>query len=314
MTVNTVLGMGASAMDTVIGCSSLPREDAFQVIEQEQVLPGGSCANMLAALAALGVRARLLAKIGDDERGRMFRTTLRQDGVEDGWLLEKAGGITLHTYIWAAATGNHCIFVNLGNALMDLQPEEIDESILDDVDLFYSDFFPGKATVKMAQLCRERKIPVVLCMQCTPSFMRKAGNTDAEIEAGLAMADLIISGRDSYQEHSGLQDPQQALTAVYEKYRPRFGAVCTAGDCGAIWLQEGQKLRSPAFPIVPVDSTGAGDSFLGGLIYSFFHEGQTPQESLDFAAAVGAMKCLRFGPRIKVNANEVKKFMQEHAR
>ncbi|MCR4962569.1 MAG: carbohydrate kinase family protein [Firmicutes bacterium] len=314
MSVNTVLGLGAAAMDTVIGCDRLPQEDSFQVIDREQLLPGGSCANMLAALAALGVRARLLAKIGDDERGRLFRSTLRQDGVEDGWLVEKPGGVTLHTYIWAAATGNHCIFVNLGDALMDLQPEEIDESILDGVDLFYSDFFPGKATLKIARMCKKKDIPVVLCMQCTPSFMRKAGNTDADLEASLALADLIVSGREPYEEYSGLADMQQALAAVYEEYRPRFGAVCTAGDCGAIWLQEGKTLHSPAFSIVPVDSTGAGDSFLGGLIYAFFHEGQSAQAALEFAAAVGAMKCLRFGPRIKAHADEVKRFMREHAK
>lgn len=106
---------------------------------------------------------------------------------------------------------------------MELQPEEIDEAVLDGIDLFYADFFPGAATVAMAQRSRQRGIPVVLCMQCTPSFMRMAGNTDEQIDAALALADLIISGRDGYCEWSGISDYQQALAAVYRQYHPRFG-------------------------------------------------------------------------------------------
>ena len=310
--IKKVLGMGASAMDTVISCPFLPKEDAFQVVEHEEILPGGSCANMLVALNALGTPAQLLAKIGDDERGQLFRKTLRADGIEDNLLLVKAGGTTLHTYIWAAADGQHCIFVNLGDSLMELQPEEIDEAVLDGIDLFYADFFPGAATAAMAQRCRQRGIPVVLCMQCTPSFMRMAGNTDEQINTALTLADLIISGRDGYCEWSGISDYQQALAAVYRQYHPRFGAVCTAGSTGAIWLQEEQTFSAKAYSITPIDSTGAGDSFLGALIHAYFSEEKTPQEALNFASAVGAMKCLRFGPRIKVTPDEVLAFMAEH--
>ena len=55
--IKKVLGMGASAMDTVISCPFLPKEDGFQVVEHEEILPGGSCANMLVALNALGTKS-----------------------------------------------------------------------------------------------------------------------------------------------------------------------------------------------------------------------------------------------------------------
>lgn len=312
MMIRKVLGMGASAMDTVISCPFLPKEDGFQVIKHEEILPGGSCANMLVTLNALGTKACLLAKIGDDERGQLFRQTLRADGIDDNLLITKPGGTTLHTYIWAADDGQHCIFVNLGDSLMNLQPEEIPASILDGVDLFYADFFPGAATVAMAQRCRRRSIPVILCMQCTPSFMRRAGNTDEEIDTALSLADLIISGRDGYCEWSGLADYHQALQSVYDRYHPRFGAVCTAGNNGSVWIRGEQTFTAPAYNIIPIDSTGAGDSFLGALIHAYFADGQTEQQALNFASAVGAMKCLRFGPRIKVSPKEVVDFMNEH--
>ena len=41
----TLIGMGSAAMDSIICCSSLPGDDSFQVVDSEQLLPGGSCAN-----------------------------------------------------------------------------------------------------------------------------------------------------------------------------------------------------------------------------------------------------------------------------
>lgn len=62
-----------------------------------------------------------------------------------------------------------------------------------------------------------------------------------------------------------LSDYHQALKAVYDQYHPYFGAVCTAGDTGAIWIQENRTINAKAYAITPIDSTGAGDSFLGAL-------------------------------------------------
>lgn len=308
----TLLGLGSSAMDTVIACPALAAEDSFQMVTREQILPGGSCANMLTAFASLGGAARLAAKIGDDEYGRLFRASLVEDGVDDSLLVTKPGGSTLHTYVWAADNGSHCIFINLGDSLMDLSYDELPPTLLDEVDIFYTDLFPGAAGVAVAEQCRKRGIPVVVCLQCSPGFMKSAGVSDAEIRRGLSLADLIISGREGYAELTGESDYAAALAQVYAAYRPRLGAICTAGDHGSLWTHADGTLRADVYRITAVDSTGAGDSFLGGLLYSYFVIKSSRAAALDFASAMGALKCLRFGPRIKVGPEEVFAFMAEH--
>ena len=67
-----ILGLGASAMDVVLNCEDLPREDGFAFIHEEKLTPGGSCANVLTAAAGFGNRTGLIAKMGDDEYGRVF--------------------------------------------------------------------------------------------------------------------------------------------------------------------------------------------------------------------------------------------------
>ncbi len=308
----TLLGMGAAAMDTVISCSSLPRGDSFQRVDSEQLIPGGSCANMLCAFAALGGQARLVAKIGDDQFGRQFSKTLAEDGVDGSNLLVNKGGVTLHTYIWAAKGGEHCIFVNLGDSLMALAAEEVDARILDGVDLFYSDLFPSAPAIKLAKICQERHIPVIICLECTPSFMESIGVKHEEIITALSLADLIISGREGYVELADAADYQQALASVYQSFQPRLGAICTAGSDGALWINEQGTIKVPAYDVQAIDSTGAGDGFLGAFLYSYFVLGQSRVEAMTFAAAVGAIKCLHFGPRIKITQDEVFAFIEDH--
>jgi len=308
----TLLGMGSYAMDTSIVCSTLPKEDSFALVREERTLPGGSCANMLAAFAALGGKSRMLAKIGDDETGRMFSQTLSEDGVDNSLLFIKPEGTSMHTYVFRTPEGTHSILVNPGDSIMALSPDELNPDILEGVDLFYSDFMPGAATVAMITMCRERGIPVVLCMQCAPSFLHSLGVNDAEIAEAMSHADLFISGREGLRELTGIADYSQGTEAVYSKFRPSDGVICTAGSEGALWLDGTGALFVPALNVRTVDSTGAGDSFLGAFLFSYYHLRTARQDALEFAAGAGAMKCTIPGPRLHATEAELRSFIAAH--
>ena len=309
-----ILGMGTAAMDTLMGIEKLPRSDAFELLRSEQLVPGGSCANMLVTYAALGGESKQLAKIGDDRFGQAFRETLEEDGVDVSLLKVKSGGTTLHTYVMAAENGEHCIFANIGDCLMQLEPEEITENMLDGIDLFYGDLFPCRAAIRMAELAKKKKIPVAICLQCPPDFMAGVGVSLADIEEILSYADLIISGRDGYFQLTKETETIAATQALYQIYQPRHGCVCTAGSEGAVWVTADQVLRAKAYAVQSIDSTGAGDAFFGGLLYSYFHQEESRQQALDFASALGAMKCTVWGPRIKTTPQKVREFIRLHAR
>lgn len=308
----TILGMGTAAMDTLLGVHQLPKADAFEYMKSEQLVAGGSCANMLVAFAALGGSSKQIAKIGDDKFGVEFKRTLTADGVDDSLLIVKPGGTTLHTYVIAAENGEHCIFANIGDCLMHLEPEEITLDMLDGVDLFYTDFFPCRAAIRMAELAKERNLPVVACMQCPPDFMMSVGVPMADILQMLSSADLIISGRDGYLQLAEETDYKAASAAVYERFKPAHGCVCTAGSEGAVWVSPEGILTGKVYEVKAVDSTGAGDAFLGALLYSYFSEAAERSAALDFAGAVGAMKCTVWGPRIKVKSADVQEFMRKY--
>lgn len=307
-----VVGQGAAAMDIVIRCQDLPKEDGFAHIYEERITSGGSGANVLVTIAQLGAAAALVAKLGDDQFGRQFRRELLADGVGDQYIQVKPGGATMHTYVFVADYGRRSILVNRGDSFHTLAPEEVAESILNNASVFYTDGSPAGVSVKLAKAAKARNIPIFLQMECLPSFMLSEFCTAGQIDELLGCADIICCGRDVYCELASKEDYLSSMQATYEKYKPALGAICTAGAKGAVWHSRQGLISCGIYTIEPVDTTGAGDSFSGGLIYRFLLHGADRKNSLAFASACAALKCLSPGPRLRVSEAEVNDFMNKH--
>lgn len=85
--------------------------------------------------------------------------------------------------------------------------------------------------------------------------------------------------------------------------------ICvTLGSHGAVYVDHGKFYYSTGYRIDVVDTIGAGDSFLAGLLYKLLNR-IPPQESLNFACALGAMVASRRGPTPEISAREIDSFM-----
>lgn len=296
-------------MDIVLNSHELPKDDGFAFINKETVLPGGSASNVSVSAAHLGLEVYQTGKIGKDEFGDQFRKTLVEDGVDDRYVITNENGATLHTYIITAPDGKHCIFANLGDSVNTLTMEELPESLMDEMDIFYTDMFSPDAAIGLAEKANEQGKPVLYNMQCVPSFMKICGTSEEEIERMMGLCSVFVSGRDGYLELTGEKDYRKAMKMVQEKYHVKDGVICTAGGDGAFWY-DGAEYGAMAYSVEPVDTTGAGDCFLGGLLYAYFSEHQDKQSALQFANATAAVKCLQEGPRSKASVEEIFSFIE----
>lgn len=307
-----ILSMGAVAMDVVLASSGLPEDDGFSLVADEMLVPGGSASNMSVALRKLGAQVAQCGKIGDDHYGQTFRQDLIAQQVDVSPLVVKENGTTLHTYIITAPGGKHCIFANTGDCVMQLKRSELAPDVLDGFDCFYNDMFSADTALALAEEARQAGIPVVYNMQTVPSFMETCGVPRAKIDTMTSAATLVIGGVDSLKEMAeGVKDPEEIARAVYEKYKPKEGVVCTCGSKGAFWYGPFGLCRGGVFRVETVDSTGAGDAFCAGLIFAHYCCEKNQEESLRFAAAVAALKCTQAGPRSKAELADVEKFMAE---
>ncbi len=297
-------------MDYVIRCSGFPRNDGFERICSERLTSGGSCANVLVTLSYLGVSTSLVAQVGEDPLGEQFRRELIADGVCDQWLFVRPGGSTMHTYVFVSREGGRAILVNPGDSYHLLSAGQITGKMLDGVSVLFTDGSPGAPALKLCRMAKEREIPVFYQMENLPSFTHGTPGSYARFQEILASADLICAGQDVYRElggaHRGLDE---CVKSLWETISPRHGLVCTAGGQGAFWYDGDSFLRMPVFPVKAIDTTGAGDSFCGGLILRYLLEDASREEALRFACACGAMKCLAPGPRLRASRQEVEDFM-----
>ena len=308
-----LLSLGAIAMDIVINSHELPKDDGFALITHEEMMPGGSASNVAVSAAHLGMDVYQAGKIGDDSIGEEFMRTLAEDGVDGKYVAVKKGGTTLHTYILTAPGGKHCIFANTGDTVCTLEPEELPEDVMDTVDIFYNDMFSPKAALWLAKKAVKQGKPVLYNMQCVPSFMELCGTSRDEIDEMMSLCTVFVSGRDGYYELTGEKDYRKAMRIVQEKYNVKDGVICTAGGEGAVWF-DGEEYVAKAYKIDAVDTTGAGDCFLGGLLYAYFSEKQDKLSSLKFANASAAVKCLQAGPRSRADFDTIEGFKNSYSK
>ncbi len=305
----SVLGLGTAAMDVVLQCESLPREDGFAFVHRENLMSGGSCANTLVALSCLGQKTSMVAKTGDDHYGKVFEEELIQSGVDTEHLYVKKGGVSLHTFITVDRKGRKAIYSNLGNSLLDLSEDEVDVSMVDDVNIFYTDMFPGKPALKLARLCQKKSIPVVFNLECAPDFMNLCHISMAEIAEMIQLSDVFFICQDALIQLGDHMDPAKACERMMQKFTPQGGIIATQGEAGVLWYGPEGQITVPAFSVKAIDTTGAGDAFNGGFIYSYLIKKMSLGKSLRFASACAAIKCTQLGPRLKTTVEQVHDFI-----
>ncbi len=303
--MSRVLSLGAIAMDIVLNSHELPRDDGFGFITGENILPGGSASNVSVACAGLGMEAFQTGQIGDDSIGDEFRRTLVADNVDDRYVITMPGGTTLHTYIITAPGGKHCIFANLGDSVNTLDPSDLPADIMDEMDIFYNDMFSPVAALHLAAAARAQDKPVVYNMQCVPSFMKVCGTEQSSIDAMMERCTLFVSGSAGFEEMTGESDPFKAMHILQDRYHVRDGVVLTAGGDGSYWFDGKNEYHAEACTVDAVDTTGAGDCFIAGLMYAFYSEKKDQEYSLRFANATAGVKCTIAGPRSRAGVQDV---------
>jgi sugar/nucleoside kinase (ribokinase family) len=127
----------------------------------------------------------------------------------------------------------------------------------------------------------------------------------------LREVDLFFPNEVELRGLTGTDDPAEAMRHL-ENGRTR--TVAKLGKGGAATLDGGQLVRVPAFPIEPLDTTGAGDSFNAGFLHAWLR-GASSLEALRLGAACGALSTRGLGGTARqADLPEAQAFVREHGR
>ena len=265
--------------------------------------PGGAPANVAAAVAKLGHGCAFLGQVGDDPFGHHLEEVMRGIGVNTAGLRFSQDARTMLAFVSLAAGGERSfVFYRHPSADMTMRPEDVALDLIDTARIFHFGSItlisePSRsATLAAVNHALARGLIVSYDPNLRLSLWSDADSARAGLLSGLDYAHFVKISDDEVLFLTGGDDPtplwrdQMHLIAV------------TYGEKGARLYTRTESFFVPGFSVESVDTTGAGDGFVAGILVSLLEQGgfagmtaETIPAALRFANAVGAMATLQKG-------------------
>jgi sugar/nucleoside kinase (ribokinase family) len=280
-----VVGVGLNATDTMLIVPHFPAYAGKVPFVEELMCPGGQVASAMVACAQLGLRAKYIGSIGDDERGRIQMESLRGTGVNLDHVQLRRNCPNQSAYIIIdRSTGERTVLWRRNDCLR-IDPEQILEEQITCGRLLHIDGHDTPAVAHAAAVARRHGIPVTVDVDTIYQGFDKV----------LPNVDYLVASSEFPANWTGIEDPFRALEAIQSQYGMKCAAM-TLGAHGSLARMDGRYQYSPAFVVNCVDTTGAGDVFHGAFCYAVL-QGMPMRDVLEFSNAMAALNCTALGAR-----------------
>lgn len=270
--------------------------------------PGGAPANVLACLAQLGKKTAFVGKVGDDEFGRFLREVLVARGIATQGLILDAEESTTLAFVHLHADGDRSFsFYRKPGADTRLRPEEVDRSQLDAAIFHFGSLSlthePARsATLTALRWAKEKGMLISYDPNLRPPLWPSLEEAKRQILAVMDQADIMKISHEELEFLMGSGDLAGASAQLCREFGLTLLLV-TLGKDGCYFRAGELAGLVPGFKVQAVDTTGAGDAFLGGLLFEVLRRDKGPKEwtseelaeSVRFANAVGALAVTRKG-------------------
>jgi sulfofructose kinase len=280
-----VVGVGLNATDTLILLPRFPAYGGKMPFEREILSPGGQVASAMVTCARLGLRAKYIGTLGDDERGLMQLESLRASGVNLDDIEIRTNCPNQTAYILVdQTTGERTVLWHRDECLR-IDPASLTANKIAGARLLHIDGHDTSAVSCAAEIARQHQIPVTVDVDTIyPGFDRVLPNVD-----------YLVASSEFPSRWTREPDPFRALTMIQDEYGMRVAAM-TLGADGSLARVEGRFHYSPGFVVDCIDTTGAGDVFHGAFCYAVI-ESMPVREALEFSNAMAALNCSALGAR-----------------
>lgn len=307
----SVLNVGSLNIDHVYRVDHLAQPGETVASTAYEVFAGGKGANQSAALACAGARVYHCGRVGAE--GRWLVRELEERGVEVAHITtdEKTPGG--HAIIQVDAGGENSIVLFPGCN------HSIDK---DQIDAVLEHFDPGDFLLLQNEIS---EIPYIMEEADTRGLricFNPAPASGRVLEYPLHLVNLLFVNRSEASILSGVGEEEEKATTerIIHGLRSkltRADLVLTLGSEGAVFIPEQEQAEPIIVEPVPVDrvvdSTGAGDTFIGYFVASL-SRGDTTAEALELAAAAAALSVTRAGAMSSIpTAVETEVWRRSHA-
>lgn len=314
---NAIVDVIAPSDDAFLALHALPK-GGMQLIEAETAdflyaemgaareTSGGSAANTLAGLAALGKNCGFIGQVADDQLGKIFAHDIKALGVDYQTPVSNGGIPTARCLVLVTPDAQRTMNTFLG-ASQHLPAAALDPDMIMGAGILYLEGYlwdpqePRKAMRAAIEMARAagRKIAFTL----SDGFVIERHRDDfmALIDAG--WIDILFSNEAEIQALAQVDDFERAVAAIAPKVPV---LVSTRSEQGAIAIANGERYTVPAAPVKEViDTTGAGDLFAAGFLAGLV-EGQDLTQCLHLGAMCAAEVISHYGARPEADLQQLR--------
>ncbi len=281
-----IVVLGSANMDIVYRVPHIPAVGETILSTGFARNPGGKGANQAVAAALLGADVTMIGRVGRDGDGQALLSSLKTAGVQLDGVEEDDVSPTGTAFICVSDKGENNIVVYPGaNAGVDDDQMKRHEDLLRGAQICVMQLETPHATVwKTLEICKSLGVYTIL----NPSPVAVVPD-DA-----LKLVDCLVPNEKEAAELMGNGAVTAENLQAYMREKGLGTMIVTLGEEGALYVKADSCTHFPCKKLDAVDTTGAGDSFLGALC-ARLSQGKTMEDAIVFAQAAAAVTVMHMG-------------------
>jgi ribokinase len=288
--------MGSLNMDLVVKADRAPEGGETLPGKEFHMIAGGKGANQAAAASRLGGKTGLVGRVGKDGFGTQLKANLAAMGVDTTRVIDDEEAPTGIALIIVDERGENRILIVAGSNGR-VSPADINDAAdrIRQAKLLIMQFEVPLETVSYAlDLASQYLVPVLL----NPAPAYKVGR-----DVLSKVTYLVLNESEAHLLTGlGVSDPSSAFQAAQNlRLQGARIVILTLGAQGAVVVSDKILQHIPAYKVKVVDTTAAGDAFIGGLAVSLVESADLIQ-AVRFGCAAGALAATRLGAQTSLPA------------
>jgi len=260
-----IIGFGALNVDKLYSVENIVSADEESFIKSETDTPGGSAANTIVGLARLGCDTSIIGKIAEDEDGDLIEYNLAINGVYTNNLIYSEEGSTGKCLGFVDKNGERCLYISPG-VNDDIQIGEINPLYIMRCKIMHYTSFVGDSFNTQIELLEKLSQDTLLSFDPGMLYVQKGFD---ELKPILDRTNILLINESELRLLCNNSNASIKELAINFLDLGIETVVVKQGSEGVYAISDDEECQVDAYSCNVVDTTGAGDSFNSGFLYSF---------------------------------------------